>query len=97
MADRLVGVRAQSGQAIQQMLRRVIRGIPDEGLRIDDEPWRSTGAKDIPRVQIRRQQHADGRTIRGVPSRDADPHGPDRDPSTVPRESVPLRSNAPHR
>jgi Ankyrin repeats (many copies) len=39
------------------VLGRIIRGIADERLRIDDEPWRSTGAKNIPRVQVCRQQH----------------------------------------
>ena len=63
-ANHSVRVRVQSCGAIQQVLGRVIRGVAHERFRVDDEPWRPTCAKNIPRVQVCRQQYAFGRALR---------------------------------
>jgi hypothetical protein len=40
----------QSRQAVQEVLRRVIRRVADEGLGIDDEPRLTGGAEHVPSV-----------------------------------------------
>ena len=39
------------------MLRRIVGGIPNEWLRVDDEPRLPLGPDHVPRMQVGRQQH----------------------------------------
>jgi hypothetical protein len=45
---------------------RVVRRIADERLRVYDEPWLPPRTKDVACVQVRREQHVCGRTLRQV-------------------------------
>ena len=58
--------RAHARLAVEQVLRRVIRPIADERLRVDREPGLALGPQHIPRVQIGHQEHIVDRGIREV-------------------------------
>jgi hypothetical protein len=45
-------VRTQSRRAIEQVLRRVVGGISDEGLWVDDEPGLAFRSEDVACVQV---------------------------------------------
>ena len=51
-ADRPARVRAQSRITIKQVLRRIVGRIPDEWLRVDDQPRLPLRPKHIACVQI---------------------------------------------
>ncbi len=57
-------LRAQSGAAIQQMLSRIVRGIADERLRVDDQPRLSIRTKDVSGVEVGREERVGGRAVR---------------------------------
>ena len=62
--DNCVRIRAEPHGTVQQVLSRVIRGIADERLRIDDEPRLPLRAKDVARVEVRHQQNVRRRALR---------------------------------
>ena len=51
-SDHSVGVRTQSRRAIEQVLRRVVGGISDEGLWVDDEPGLAFRSEAVACVQV---------------------------------------------
>ena len=55
-ADRAVRVREQSRRTIEQVLRRVVGGISDEGLWVDDEPGLAFRPENVACVQVGSQQ-----------------------------------------
>ena len=58
--DHSVRVRSQSRRTIEQVLRRVVGGISDEGLWVDDEPWLAFRPEDVACVQIGSQHELCG-------------------------------------
>jgi hypothetical protein len=56
-ADCSVRVGAKPHAAIPQVLGRVVRGVADERLRVNHPPRLPARTKDVPSVQVRRQQH----------------------------------------
>ncbi len=53
--DRSFRVRSQSRRAIEQVLRRVVGGISDEGFWVDDEPGLAFRPEDVACVPVGRQ------------------------------------------
>src|SRR3954469_4483809 len=60
-------IRAKPGTAVQQMLGRIVRGIAEEWLWIDDEPRLSIRSQDVSGVQVRGEQRVRGRALREFP------------------------------
>jgi len=58
--DRSVRVRSQSRTTIEQVLRRVVGGISDEGLWVDDEPGMAFRPEDVACVQVGSQHELCG-------------------------------------
>jgi hypothetical protein len=58
--DRSFRVRSQSHRTIEQVLRRVVSGISDEGLWVDDEPGLAFRPEDVACVQVGRQHELCG-------------------------------------
>ena len=50
--DRTRRVGAHPRNTVEEMLGSVIGGVPDEGFRIDHQPWLSLRPKDVPCVQV---------------------------------------------
>jgi hypothetical protein len=65
-ANCVLRIRAKPGAAVQQMLGRIVRRIPDEWLWIDNEPRLSMRTKDVSRVQVCREQRVRGGALRQV-------------------------------
>src|SRR4051812_48333447 len=47
----------QPCRAVEEMLRRVVRTVSDKWSGVDDEPWLSLRAQNIPCMEISGQQH----------------------------------------